>query len=73
MARRIAQWRAAWVGLALALGLHVTDEALTGFLPVYNQAVEGVPRQVSVGSPAASLGCVVTVEQADVRAREDHA
>jgi hypothetical protein len=42
MARRIAQWRAAWVGLAVALGLHVTDEALTGFLPVYNQAVEGI-------------------------------
>jgi hypothetical protein len=42
MAGRMAQWRAAWVGLALALGLHVTDEALTGFLPVYNQVVEGV-------------------------------
>ena len=40
MASRIAQWRGAWVGLALALGLHVTDEALTGFLPVYNQVVE---------------------------------
>ncbi len=42
MASRIAQWRAAWVGLAVALGLHVTDEALTGFLPVYNQVVEGI-------------------------------
>ena len=42
MASRIAQWRGAWVGLALALGLHVTDEALTGFLPVYNQVVEGI-------------------------------
>ena len=42
MATRIVQWRTAWVGLALALGLHVTDEALTGFLPVYNQVVEGV-------------------------------
>jgi hypothetical protein len=28
------------VGLALALALHVTDEALTGFLPVYNSVVE---------------------------------
>jgi len=28
--------------LALALGLHVTDEALTGFLPVYNGVVEGI-------------------------------
>lgn len=42
MPRRIAQWRAAWVGLALALGLHVTDEALTGFLPVYNGVVDGI-------------------------------
>ena len=30
----VRQWRAAWVFLALALGLHVADEALTGFLPV---------------------------------------
>ena len=42
MASRIAQWRNAWVGLALALGLHVTDEAVTGFLPIYNQVVEGL-------------------------------
>jgi hypothetical protein len=42
MASRNGQWRAAWVGLALALGLHVTDEALTGFLPVYNGLVEGI-------------------------------
>lgn len=42
MASGIAQWRNAWVGLALALALHVTDEALTGFLPVYNSVVEGV-------------------------------
>jgi hypothetical protein len=39
-ATRIHQWRTAWVCLALALALHVTDEALTGFLPVYNRAVE---------------------------------
>jgi hypothetical protein len=39
MATRIAQWRTAWVALALAIGLHVTDEALTGFLPVYNGLV----------------------------------
>jgi hypothetical protein len=29
----------AWIGLWLALGLHVTDEALTGFLSVYNPTV----------------------------------
>jgi len=42
MANRIAQWRVAWVCLTLALGLHVTDEALTGFLPVYNGVVAGI-------------------------------
>ena len=39
---RIEQWRAAWVGMACAIALHVTDEALTGFLPVYNEIVSGV-------------------------------
>ena len=29
----------AWVGLWIALALHVTDEALTGFLRVYNPTV----------------------------------
>lgn len=29
----------AWVGLWVALALHVTDEALTGFLRVYNPTV----------------------------------
>lgn len=29
----------AWVGMAIAIGLHVTDEALTGFLSVYNPTV----------------------------------
>jgi len=47
MASGIAQWRNAWVGLALALGLHVTDEALTGFLPVYNSIVEGLRAKYS--------------------------
>jgi hypothetical protein len=42
IARRIRDWRAAWVALALALALHVTDEALTGFLPVYNSIVERI-------------------------------
>src|SRR5262245_63780968 len=42
MANEIRYWRAAWVGLAVALALHVTDEALTGFLPVYNSIVEGI-------------------------------
>ena len=29
----------AWVGIAIAIGLHVSDEALTGFLSVYNPTV----------------------------------
>jgi len=33
----LKHWGVAWVGLALAL--HVADEALTGFLPFYNQIV----------------------------------
>lgn len=39
MASRIAQWRMAWLSLAGALALHVADEALTGFLPMYNGIV----------------------------------
>ncbi len=39
---KVRQWRAAWVGLACALALHVTDEALTGFLPMCNGIVQGV-------------------------------
>lgn len=32
----------AWVALCLALAVHVTDEALTGFLPFYNSNVLAV-------------------------------
>jgi hypothetical protein len=39
MSKWISQWRRAWICLALAIGLHVADEALTGFLPVYNRVV----------------------------------
>lgn len=42
MVRRITQWRATWVGLAIALALHVADEALTGFLAVYNEVIVGL-------------------------------
>lgn len=42
MTVRVRRWRAAWIGLALALGLHVADEAMTGFLPVYNDIVGGI-------------------------------
>lgn len=33
------QWGWAWVALSIAVGLHVTDEATTGFLPLYNSTV----------------------------------
>jgi hypothetical protein len=32
----------AWLLLAFAIALHVTDEALTGFLPVYNETVQSL-------------------------------
>jgi hypothetical protein len=35
----------AWLGLAGALALHVTDEALTDFLSVYNPAVRAIREQ----------------------------
>jgi len=37
--RDAKQFGRAWLGLAGALGLHVTDEALTDFLSIYNPAV----------------------------------
>jgi hypothetical protein len=46
MASRTAQWRAAWIGLAGALALHVADEALTGFLPVYNAQVSSIRSKI---------------------------
>ena len=36
--RRCQHWLA-WMGLCLALAVHVADEALTGFLDLYNPAV----------------------------------
>ncbi len=46
MPERIRRWRTAWLALAGALALHVADEALTGFLPVYNSVVLGVRARV---------------------------
>jgi hypothetical protein len=36
----------AWTLLCFALALHVTDEALTGFLSVYNPTVAGIRREL---------------------------
>lgn len=33
------QWGNAWVALAIAIALHVADEAITEFLPLYNSIV----------------------------------
>jgi hypothetical protein len=46
VARRIREWRMAWVCLAIAIAIHVTDEALSGFLPVYNEAVLGIRARI---------------------------
>lgn len=46
-AREIARTHGwAWVALSLALAVHVTDEALTGFLSVYNPAAAAIRRYV---------------------------
>jgi hypothetical protein len=36
----------AWVAFSIALALHVTDEALTGFLSIYNPTVLALREQV---------------------------
>lgn len=38
----VRRWGHAWVGLVLSLALHVADEALTGFLPIYNEVVTSI-------------------------------
>lgn len=37
--KSLKRWGNAWIGLTIALALHVADEALTGFLPLYNEIV----------------------------------
>lgn len=39
---RTTQWGIAWVALAIAIALHVTDEAVSGFLPLYNSIAESL-------------------------------
>lgn len=38
--KSITRWAISWACLAGALGLHVADEALNGFLPLYNSVIE---------------------------------
>ncbi len=42
----VRQFGWAWVALALSLGAHVADEALTDFLSVYNPAVEAIRQRL---------------------------
>jgi hypothetical protein len=47
MARmRLHPVRTAWLGLVAALALHVADEAVTGFLDVYNPTVRALREQL---------------------------
>jgi hypothetical protein len=41
------QYGRAWVALCLALALHVSDEATTGFLSVYNPTVQAIRARYS--------------------------
>ena len=41
---RTKQWGLAWVALCIALGLHVADEAINDFLPLYH-SVAGTIRE----------------------------
>jgi hypothetical protein len=37
--RALTRWAASWAFLAVALGLHVFDEAMNDFLPLYNSVI----------------------------------
>jgi hypothetical protein len=51
----------AWLALALALAVHVTDEALTGFLSVYNPAVRTIRAHIPfLPLPTFTLGTWLT-------------
>ena len=42
----VRRFGCAWVALALAIGVHVADEALTGFLGVYNPMVRAIRQRL---------------------------
>ena len=46
----------AWLLLCLGLALHVTDEALTGFLNVYNPTAREIARRYGFGPPTFTFG-----------------
>lgn len=43
----VRKWGITWISLALAIALHVADEALTGFLPFYNSMVRSLQESYS--------------------------
>jgi hypothetical protein len=45
-----------WVVLCFGLALHVTDEALTGFLSVYNPTAREIARRYGFGPPTFGFG-----------------
>ncbi len=46
----------AWVLLCVGLALHVADEALTGFLSVYNPTAREIGRRIGFGPPTFDFG-----------------
>ena len=51
----------AWIALTLALALHVTDEAFTDFLSVYNPAVRAIRQRIPfLPLPTFSFGLWLT-------------
>jgi hypothetical protein len=56
--RRPSRAGLAWLLLCLALAVHVAEEALTGFLPVYNQAAHAI-RELFPFLPVPTLSVTV--------------
>lgn len=46
ISQQLFRFGVAWILLSVALTLHVTDEALTNFLSVYNSAVRAIRRRL---------------------------
>ncbi len=51
LGRLTTRWGVAWAGLALALALHVLDEALGDFLSFYNPIAEALRQRLPIPFP----------------------
>lgn len=49
--KRVYGYGLAWIALCLALAVHVTDEALTDFLSVYNPNAEYIRQRIGLPLP----------------------